>query len=81
MPSISFNGSVSFTDIVGRFLPIKTMNMKKKLNNEQTSSHVATIAGCLLRNSKTTKQVKSLAASALTQVRERRRVIEIRNKE
>jgi hypothetical protein len=56
------------------------MNMKKKLNNEQTSSHVTTIAGRLLRNPKTSKQVKSLAASALTQVRERRRVIEIRNK-
>jgi hypothetical protein len=47
--------------------------MKKKLTNEHTSSFVATIAGRLLRNPKTSKKVKSLAASALTQARERRR--------
>ena len=41
--------------------------------NEKTSPKVATIASDLLRNPKTPKKVKSVAASALTQVADKKR--------
>ena len=40
-------------------------------NKKQTSKRVATIASALLRNKKTPKKVKSVAASDLAQTRKR----------
>ncbi len=42
-------------------------------NNEKTSPRVATIASELLRNPKTPKKVKTVAASALTQALNKRK--------
>ncbi len=42
-------------------------------NNEKTSPRVATIASKLLKNPKTPKKVKSVAASALTQTASKRK--------
>lgn len=41
--------------------------------NERTSPDVASIASRLLRNPKTPKKVKTVAASALTQSRDKKR--------
>lgn len=42
-------------------------------NNEKTSKRVASIASELLKNPKTPKKVKTVAASALTQAPSKRR--------
>ena len=42
-------------------------------NNERTSASVASRAAAILRNPKSTKAEKSVAASALTQTRDRKR--------
>lgn len=42
--------------------------------NEKTSVKVAAIASKLLKDPKTTKSVKSVAASALTQVADRKKL-------
>jgi len=44
-----------------------------KSRNEQTSSRVASRAGKILSNPKSTKAEKSVAASALTQARDKKR--------
>lgn len=41
--------------------------------NEKTSPNVASIASALLRNPKTPKKVKTVAASALTQAADRKK--------
>jgi len=44
-----------------------------KKRNEQTSSTVATKASKILRDPSSTKKVKSVAASALTQVKDKKK--------
>jgi hypothetical protein len=43
------------------------------MKNEQTSLTIASRASAILRNPKSTKAQKSVAASALTQVRDKKR--------
>ena len=56
-------------------LPCKEMEMAAKHSKERTSPKVATLASKALKNpsSLTNKEIKTLAASALTQTPDRKR--------